>query len=87
LPWKWLGLVVASAVTYVSEMSKVEILAALSGLSPEERAEILDQLWRLEEDDVLRQGPSLREKALLDQELADAVTPWKVAEARLRRKQ
>jgi hypothetical protein len=73
-------------------MSKVEILAALPGLSPDERAEILDQLWRLEEDDALRQGPSPREKAMLDQELTDyqtnpdAVTPWKVAEARLRRK-
>lgn len=74
-------------------MSKSEILAALPGLSPDERAEILDQLWRLEEDDALRRGASPQEKELLDQELADyennpdAVTPWKVAEARLRKRQ
>ena len=73
-------------------MSKAEIVAALPGLSPGERAEILDQLWRLEEEDALRQGPATHEKKLLDQELSDyqknpdAVTPWKVAEARLRRK-
>ncbi|MGH8021933.1 MAG: hypothetical protein ACREIA_27355 [Opitutaceae bacterium] len=73
-------------------MSKAEILAVLPGLSPDERTEILDQLWRLEEEDALRQGPSTQEKELLDRELSkyqedpDAVTPWKIAEARLRRK-
>ncbi len=44
-------------------MSKAEILAQLPKLSPQERGEILEQLWRMEETS----GPTPREKALLDE--------------------
>ena len=73
-------------------MSKSEILAALPKLSSQDRAEILQQLWSLEEEEAVRKGPSSEEKQLLDRELADYEksndpgTPWKVAEARLRRR-
>jgi putative addiction module component (TIGR02574 family) len=68
-------------------MSKAEILAQLPKLSPQERGEILEQLWRMEE----AAGPTPREKALLDEAQASydanpgAVTPWSEVEARLRR--
>ena len=68
-------------------MSKAEIIAELPKLSPAERIEILDQLWRMEE----ASSPTSREKALLDEAQASydanpgAVTPWSEVEARLRR--
>ena len=68
-------------------MSKAEILAQLPKLSPQDRGEILEQLWRIEE----ASEPTQREKALLDEAQASydtnpgAVTPWSEVEARLRR--
>jgi putative addiction module component (TIGR02574 family) len=69
-------------------MSKTEILAELPKLSAQERGEILEQLWRLEE----AAGPTPREKAVLDSAQADydanpgAGAPWKEVEARLRKR-
>ena len=71
-------------------MSKSDILAELPKLTPEDRGEILDHLWRLEEEAAIRRGPTEAEKALLDKELADflanpgAGAPWSETEARLR---
>lgn len=68
-------------------MSKAEIIAELTKLSPQERGEILANLWRMEE----AAGPTPREKALLDEAQADyeanpaAAAPWSEVEARLRR--
>lgn len=68
-------------------MSKAEILAELPKLSPQERGEILAQLWRMEE----ASGPTLPEKALLDEAQAEydanpsAGAPWSEVENRLRR--
>lgn len=44
-------------------MSKAEILSELPKLSPQDRGEILEQLWRLKES----AGPTEREKALLNE--------------------
>jgi len=69
-------------------MSKAEILAELPRLSPQERGEILEQLWRLEE----AAGPTAQEKTLLDETQAayeaepTAGTSWSEVEARLRRR-
>ncbi len=68
-------------------MSKAEIIAELTKLSPQDRGEILEKLWRMEE----ASGPTPREKALLDEAQADyesnpaAAAPWPEVEARLRR--
>ena len=73
-------------------MSKAEILAELPKLTAEDRDDILNQLWSLEEQDALRRGPSAQEKALLDAELADcaanpnAGSPWVEVQARLRQR-
>jgi len=73
-------------------MSKSDILAELHKLDPRERGEILDELWRIEEEAALRGGPSPEEKAILDHELADhestpdAGAPWSEVESRLRRR-
>lgn len=67
-------------------MSKAEILAELARLSPEDRVEILERLWRMEDAG----GPAPREKALLDEAQADydsrpdAAAPWSEVQARLR---
>ena len=67
-------------------MSKSEILAELPQLSAEERAEVLDRLWSLEE----ASGPMEREKALLDEAQAryeadrQEGAPWREVKARLR---
>jgi hypothetical protein len=72
---------------WVSAVSKAEIIAQLPKLSAQVRSEILEQLWRLEE----AAGPTLREKALLDEAQSDydanlvASAPWSELEARLRR--
>lgn len=69
-------------------MSKAEILSALPKLSPQDRSEILEQLWRLEEAG----GPTEREKTLLDEAQASydanssAGAPWSEVQARLRRR-
>jgi putative addiction module component (TIGR02574 family) len=67
-------------------MSTAEILAELPRLSAQERAEILDRLWRLED----AAGPTEREKTLLNEAQArydadpTAGVPWRDVEARLR---
>lgn len=69
-------------------MSKAEILAELPRLSPKDRAEILDQLWRME----AAAGPTEAEKALLNEAQTDYEAnpaggrPWREVEARLRRR-
>lgn len=69
-------------------MSKAEILSALPLLSLQDRAEILEHLWRLEES----AGPTDEEKATLNEAQAaydanpSAGAPWSEVEARLRRR-
>jgi putative addiction module component (TIGR02574 family) len=69
-------------------MSKTEILAELPKLSAQDRGEILEQLWRLEE----AAGPTENEQALLnDAQVAydanpTAGAPWSEAEIRLRKR-
>ena len=73
-------------------MSKADILAELPKLTADDRGEILDQLWSLEEQEAVRRGPSAQEKALLDTELADyaanpnAGSSWADVQARLRQR-
>lgn len=73
-------------------MSKADILAELPKLTADDRSEILDQLWSMEEQEALRRGPSPEEKTLLDAELADyAANPndgssWAEVQARLRQR-
>ena len=68
-------------------MSKAEILAELPRLSQQDRKEILEQLWRLEE----ASGPTPHEQAILNEAQAayeansSAGVPWSEVEARLRR--
>ena len=71
-------------------MSKAEILNELSKLRPEERRQIFDRLWELEERDLLEgAGPTPAEKALLDSELKayeaipGAGAPWEAVEEKL----
>jgi putative addiction module component (TIGR02574 family) len=67
-------------------MSTAEILAELPRLSPEERAEVLQRLWMLEE----QAGPTESEMAILNEAQASydanpsAGAPWHEVEARLR---
>lgn len=67
-------------------MSKTEILAALPKLSAQDRGEVLEQLWRLEESS----GPTEREQTLLNEAQAAydanpaAGASWSEVEARLR---
>ena len=67
-------------------MSKAEILAELPKLSPQDRGEILAQLWHLEES----AGPSEQEKSLLNEaQCAYDANPtvgstWAEVQARLR---
>ncbi|NJK93178.1 MAG: addiction module protein [Blastochloris sp.] len=67
-------------------MSKAEILAELPKLSSQDRFDILDQLWQLEES----AGPTAIEKTVLDQAQADyesnpaAGQPWSEVQNRLR---
>jgi putative addiction module component (TIGR02574 family) len=69
-------------------MSKTEILAELPKLSAQDRGEILEQLWRLEE----AAGPTEREKTLLNEAQSAydanplAGAPWSEVEARLRKR-
>jgi len=73
-------------------MSKAELLEEISKLSPEERSEIWDALWTLEESHLLGSiSPSDYEKAVLDREMEDyeknlwVGATWEEVEARLRR--
>ena len=53
-------------------MSKAEILQELPNLKPEERQEVLERLWDLTEQDLLRgMSPTAEEKVLLDRELEE----------------
>ena len=68
-------------------MSKAEILSELPRLNPDERAEILQSLWQLEE----AAGPTERERAILNEAQASydadpsAGSSWREVEARLRK--
>ncbi|ATC65513.1 addiction module protein [Nibricoccus aquaticus] len=69
-------------------MSKSEILAELPKLSSQERGEILEQLWRLEEAAGLT---DYEKYALNDAQAAydanpNAVSPWSEVQARLRKR-
>jgi putative addiction module component (TIGR02574 family) len=73
-------------------MSKSELLEEISKLMPEERSEIWDALWTLEERQLLGvSAPTTEEKAFLDREMEDyeknpwVGAPWEEVEARLRR--
>jgi putative addiction module component (TIGR02574 family) len=67
-------------------MSKAQILEELPRLTPQERAEILDCLWSLEE----KAGPTETEQLILNEEQSDydadpsAGAPWHEVESRLR---
>ena len=69
-------------------MSKTEILAELPKLSAQERGEIMEQLWRLEE----AAGPTDYEKRALNEAQAAydanpaAVAPWSEVQSRLRKR-
>jgi hypothetical protein len=72
-------------------MSKAEILSELPKLKPEERREVLESLWDLEERDLLNGiGPSTDEKALLNREHdefekhPEVGAVWSETKARLR---
>jgi len=74
----------------LAAMSKAEILKELPKLKPDERQEVLDRLWDLEDQDLVNGlGPSPEEKAILDRELADyqqtsdAGAPWQDVKKRL----
>ena len=68
-------------------MSKAEILAEVAKLSPQDRRDVLERLWRIEEGS----GPTPREKAILDEAQADYETnpaggsTWPEVQARLRK--
>jgi putative addiction module component (TIGR02574 family) len=69
-------------------MSKADILSALPSLSAQDRGEILERLWQLEE----ASGPSESEKAVLNEAQAAydanpaAGAPWSEVETRLRKR-
>jgi hypothetical protein len=66
-------------------MSTAEILAELPKLKAQERAQVLQRLWELQEKDLQNAGPSEQEKKILDQALAEFErdpnpgTPWREA--------
>lgn len=71
-------------------MSKAEILVQLPNLGREDRREILERLWELEESELLEgANPTAEEKALLDCELEEygrnpeAGSTWSEVENRL----
>ncbi len=69
-------------------MSKAEILGELPNLSQDDRREILNRLWALEEET----GPSEAERRLLEEAQAsyeadhNAGSPWAEVQARLRQR-
>lgn len=72
-------------------MSQTEILAELPKLGVEDRREILDRIYEMEERDLLNGGATPEEKALLDRELEEyqrnpeAGSSWNEVEARIRK--
>ncbi len=73
-------------------MSKREILAQLPRLAPAERRQVFSRLCEPQEQDLLRgEGPTEREKQLLDEALAEferdgkVGTPWRQSLRRVRR--
>ena len=73
-------------------MSKTDILQELPKLGPNDRREILDRRWELEERDMLQGSqPTPEEKTLLDRELEDyrlnpdAGSRWEEVESRIHR--
>ena len=76
---------------YFPHVSKSEIIAELPRLGAEERQEILEHLWQIEEAALVQGGaPDAAETALLDRELAafeqDGQTgvPWREVLSRIR---
>jgi putative addiction module component (TIGR02574 family) len=74
-------------------MSKTEILEEFAKLTPEERIELWDALWTLEERDLLSADtPATEEKEMLDREMDDyqknphAGSSWAEVETKLRKK-
>jgi hypothetical protein len=72
-------------------VSKSEILAELPRVKVEERREILERLWQLEEHSLLQgPAPDAAEKTLLDRELAafeqdgQSGSPWREVLQRVR---
>jgi len=72
-------------------MSKTELLEEFSKLSPDERNEIWDALWTMEERHLLGiSAPTSAEKDVLDEELeeygksSEPGKPWSEVESRLR---
>jgi putative addiction module component (TIGR02574 family) len=72
-------------------MSNAELLQEISKLTPEERGEIWDAFWTLEERQLLGiSTPTQEEKAVLDREMEDfeknpwVGASWAEVEARLR---
>jgi hypothetical protein len=76
---------------YSNPMSKSDILEQLPNLGRGDRREILERIWEMEEEDLIR-GAQLDadEKSLLDREWAEyqtnpkAGSEWKEVESRLR---
>ena len=74
-------------------MSKTEIIAELSKLTPNDRREILDKIWELDGGDWLDNGELTQdERKLIEQRLAEhernpeASIPWEEVDARFRRR-
>lgn len=72
-------------------MSKTDILAELPNLKAEERTQVFERLCELQEADLLQGvGPTVEEKKLLDEALAeferdgDVGTPWREVLRRVR---
>ena len=72
-------------------MSKSEILEQLPNLGRGDRREILERIWEMEENDLVRGAQfDVEEKSLLDRELAEyranpkAGSAWNEVESRLR---
>jgi hypothetical protein len=72
-------------------MSKTEILAELSNLKAEERQQVFQRLCELQDEDLLHgAGPTLEEREMLDQALAeftrdgDIGIPWRETMRQLR---
>jgi len=76
---------------YFPDVSKSEILAELPRLRAEDRQEIIEHLWQIEESSLLQgAAPDAAETALLDRELAaferdgQTGTPWREVLLRIR---
>ncbi len=75
----------------IDDMSKAELLEEFAKLTPDERVELWDALWTLEERDLLGAStPTAEEKTVLDQEMDDyrnnphAGSSWAEVKSRLR---